>query len=374
MATQKRRRGRPAKYVLGHDGKPIVGLSYDKSLRQYYATGTKPKIYFGTDLNIAIAKFRIWQQHQDKEKITSMKVPDNVKQDVLTAQFQQIQELQYISQSLDRFESDGTDKAEQFNILVHIPESLKKEIVREMFATKSMVEMAEIAGMPELVRLKNIKKPETPLSLKEVGEFYLQKDKLSKDEFRKCKSTWEEFCKTINCKTIDQITKEHIHSYYDKVYNRYIKKGLSETWISGKFQRVKTIFNYSRKRGRQCVDEFNILYQYCEHLIPPNKIESGANPISRNDFHKLLKVADEKWTSILLVSLNCAFYGRDIHTLQHKHIKEVNGLTIVKFPRVKNKNTRVSVLWQDSISSIEEYFADDNRIYDIFFVKFQNET
>ena len=51
----KRGRGRPPKYVVGRDGKEIVGLSHRKSDGRYYATRAEPTVYFCTDFDAASA-------------------------------------------------------------------------------------------------------------------------------------------------------------------------------------------------------------------------------------------------------------------------------------------------------------------------------
>ena len=60
-----RKRGRPPKYVIGDDGKPIVGLSYQKSDGRYYATHSKPRKYFTTDFHQSMLRFRRWQAGQE---------------------------------------------------------------------------------------------------------------------------------------------------------------------------------------------------------------------------------------------------------------------------------------------------------------------
>lgn len=50
-----KKRGRPPKYVNGRDGKPVVGLSFSRSIRQYYASHSKPRRYFGSDFDAAMA-------------------------------------------------------------------------------------------------------------------------------------------------------------------------------------------------------------------------------------------------------------------------------------------------------------------------------
>lgn len=52
------RRGRPPKFVLDPNGRPIVGLSYHKATGSYYATYSKPRVWFGSDLGKALFNFR----------------------------------------------------------------------------------------------------------------------------------------------------------------------------------------------------------------------------------------------------------------------------------------------------------------------------
>ena len=43
---KNRRKGRPPKFVLNPNGRPIVGLSYSKSNKSYYATYSKPRLRY----------------------------------------------------------------------------------------------------------------------------------------------------------------------------------------------------------------------------------------------------------------------------------------------------------------------------------------
>ena len=67
MKSQPTRRGRPAQYVKGRDGKPVVGLSLHKPSGTYYATHTKPRTYFGKDFDHAHFLFRQWELQQKKD-------------------------------------------------------------------------------------------------------------------------------------------------------------------------------------------------------------------------------------------------------------------------------------------------------------------
>lgn len=69
MPKLARKPGRPAQYVNGRDGKPIVGLSL-KSDGRFYATHSKPRAYFGRDFDSALILFREWEANQNRETVT----------------------------------------------------------------------------------------------------------------------------------------------------------------------------------------------------------------------------------------------------------------------------------------------------------------
>ena len=61
-----RRGGRPPAYVVDPaTGKPIVGLSYNKSNDQFYVTGSRPRKHLGNDL--ALARYRLAQWQAEHE-------------------------------------------------------------------------------------------------------------------------------------------------------------------------------------------------------------------------------------------------------------------------------------------------------------------
>ena len=70
----KRKKGRPPKFVLDPNGRPIVGLSYNKRNRSFYATYSEPRVYFGSDLAEALFKFRQYE-NQQKQEVAQPAVP-----------------------------------------------------------------------------------------------------------------------------------------------------------------------------------------------------------------------------------------------------------------------------------------------------------
>ncbi len=74
MPKPVRKRGRPAQYVNGRDGKPIVGLSL-KSDGRFYATHSKPRVYLDKDFDSALIQFLEWEAKQKRETVTVTESP-----------------------------------------------------------------------------------------------------------------------------------------------------------------------------------------------------------------------------------------------------------------------------------------------------------
>ena len=68
MKTRNRKKGRPPKFVLDPNDRPIVGLSHNKTNNSCYAAYSNPRVWFGYDLAEALFKFCKWQNQQAIEE------------------------------------------------------------------------------------------------------------------------------------------------------------------------------------------------------------------------------------------------------------------------------------------------------------------
>jgi hypothetical protein len=98
------------------------------------------------------------------------------------------------------------------------------------------------------------------------------------------------------------------------------------------------------------------------------KIGDGAKPISREHFHALLNAASLKWKAILLLALNCAYYGKDAAKVKKSCIKKQGDITYIDFPRVKNNRMRINVLWKETEQAINKYLASEPHASELIFV------
>ncbi len=67
MSDQPKRRGRPPKFART-DGREIHGLSRHSDGR-HYATFSKPRVYFNSDVTQGIREYRQWQAREGRETV-----------------------------------------------------------------------------------------------------------------------------------------------------------------------------------------------------------------------------------------------------------------------------------------------------------------
>ena len=70
---KKRHRGRPAKYVIDREGKPIVGLSCDANgyYNTHYRSEGAQRVHFGApdEFDTAVYQFHKWQSNRDNKSV-----------------------------------------------------------------------------------------------------------------------------------------------------------------------------------------------------------------------------------------------------------------------------------------------------------------
>ncbi|HRT50957.1 MAG TPA: hypothetical protein P5279_10715, partial [Anaerohalosphaeraceae bacterium] len=158
---KNRKRGRPPKFVLDTDGRPIVGLSYNKATGSYYATYSDPRVWFGSDLAEALFKFQRYQNHQAIEEpyveIDLPRPPGNPAPQI-------VQWSEMCGEPIVAAAYAGESAL--------LPENLFLETVRN-FILKDTINAARKLGIPELARMTDLPPLEPPLSLDAMLQFYL---------------------------------------------------------------------------------------------------------------------------------------------------------------------------------------------------------
>ena len=302
MKNRNRRKGRPPKFVQDPNGRPIVGLSYNKANSCYYATYSKPRVYFGTNLADALFKFRQWENKQAiEEPYMEISLP-----------YPPGSEGSKIVRWSECCGDPHVIAAAHAGESALIPENIFLEMARN-FILKDTINAARKLGIPELARMEDLPPLEPPLSLDALLEFYINRRKPSKEEVKKMKSSWKEFCRIIQVQTVREISSNTIHNYRDVIWEEYEKQGWANSWLRARFNRVKTLFNYSFKHGRTNKKELKTVLDFCRCLSVPSSVEEDAKPIEREHVHQLLDHCDIKWRDITLywfsVNWTISLYG-----------------------------------------------------------------
>ena len=362
-----RPRGRPPTYVTDRDGRPIVGLSRnpDNAIRKkngktytvtdgrYYATGSNPREYFGSDFDLAVMRFRAWQARQrgqhvefDYEKLVS---PESRKK------------INLIHRVFHKPPIGDT-----LSITSEIPDEIFWNKVREYLSDGAGRRLAaQRTGIKEIEYIFDLEPPPKPLTLEEIGDLYAnKKPPLSSDERKQSKQFWKQFRDIVGVPTLDLLTQAHIDRYRDRVYE--LQGNKTSCFVSRRFTKVKTVFFFFYKNKLDPNQSKRILGMLTT-LIPPAKGKALPSPISKSDLEKLLKVADVEETAMLLLGLNCAFYPVDIRLLT-----KTNGLDLERGIyagyRHKTHIPQCSVLWKRTIEQLKKHLAENPNATDRLFV------
>ncbi len=352
----RRKRGGQPKYVLGRNGRPIVGLSYDKTLNQYYSTHHRPKKYFGSDLDQAVVKFRTWQSGQDTRTLVALPNPPSTGERVRLGSVPEPPD----EMSSEEFEAYLSEPGQVFTD----PDGLYDWARAEIQADPA--KFAERVGIPQIAWLDELEPPGPGLTLEKVGELYFGKRKKVSDHWRrKQESYWKEFRKCVRKRNLKGIKQPDIARYHDTIWNEYEKANRSPTYISHRVQAVRTILRHALKAGQDQRQVSRVL-DLCATFETPVKKGTDPRPIGREDFQQLLDVSSPKWRAVLLVALNCAFYPSEVAAVRSEHM-DLNAGTLV-MDRGKTGVPRIAMLWSRTVRAIRAYQTADPHQSDYVFV------
>lgn len=342
----KKKRGGQPDYVLNRDGRPIVGLSYDKTLNQYYSTHQRPKKYFGSDLDQAIVRFHVWQAERRGRKLVPMRcAPPGP----ATVRLAAPPEVVLPDGPIGPADVETLARTQMY---VYVDPDALYEWARAEISTDS-ARFAERVGIPQIAWLDELEPPGPPLTLQQIGDLYFGKRKQISDHWRRKQANfWAEFRKHARKRTLEDVKRADIARYHDAVWDQYEKHGRSPTYVSHRIQAVRTILRNALKTGRDQRQIRRVL-DLCEIFETPDKNGTNPRPISREDFHKLLEVSSPKWRAILTLALNCAFYPSEVAAVERSHIDWEAGTLVME--RGKTGVPRAAVLWDRSIEAIREY-------------------
>ena len=353
-------RGRPAKYVSGRDGKPVVGMSFNRSTGQYYSSHAKPRIYFGSDFDQALSRFRAWEMARKGEGFLPLR-DDPTKPPIrlrlpLPASWEgpvyvagdRPGEFREVPAVLLPTLKDCSDRGLYTLVTTDAFYAKCRDLI-----LKDSARFAERVGIPEIAYLQDLKPPGPSVTLRGVGDLYFGKrKKISVEWRRKQKAHWKEFVDSVGVKTIREVTDEGIERYHNNVWDEHEGNGRSPTYIAHRFQAVRTILRYAMRKTRD-PQQIRRVLDLTEAFEQPAKAATDPRPISRPEFQKLLTVSSPKWRAVFLLSLNAAFYPAEVADVRRAHI-DLDARTLVMV-RGKTGVPRIAVLWKRTVQAILEY-------------------
>jgi len=214
-------KGRPPKFVDQRTGKPVkgngvplVGLSLHKN-GTYYATGTKPRVYFGKDFGLAKAQFRQWQHRHEGPTAADVKEKTGADRDKALFEFSRWHQ----DHPGEYMTFTAYSKEDATEHVLQIPSQAVWDRMHDLFF-ENPAKFAENIRVPAMANLDHLKKPAPSLNLDAVGTMYLDRTgkPLNFRWRRDCKGYWEEFCKLTACKTLADLDADSVAGYREAIY------------------------------------------------------------------------------------------------------------------------------------------------------------
>lgn len=356
MSDSQKRAGRPPKFVR-QNGKEIHGLSRHADGR-HYATFSKPRAYFSSDLTLAIRQFRHWEARQRHETViidSILPQPDDPKfPDVLR-------------EHLLRAGDDG------ITIAICPDGTVTKEadVDSEAFWDKVrslLIENPELGaqqtGIRELAWLPDLKPPPPPITLETVGRLYLddKKDEINKKEWSNSRTWWNEFCKFVEpAKNLNDLDREAFRKFAQQV--KANQGSHSDSYVRSRFHKVKTILNHAYESADIPAELIARLKVDCKKpLRAPPQPRGNPLAITPGEFRTLVKYAGPQLRAMLLLAMNAALYPVDIHRIRWTNLDLVERTLV--FDRAKKNSkgklgtVRVAALWRRTCEALAALSED----------------
>ncbi len=362
---------RARKYVRDPVTRKLIdGLSVHKKSGRYYSLeedGTR--VYFGTNLPLAIFRFRQWQAERSGDVTSAINFKTAVAAQDYVKALETIEDLRESPDARIRGLVEFVDRQIE-QIVYHDPHALDiaREIasnpeasdividegtnavlwgrIREMLLTNP-ARFEERTGL----KVQVIDAPDTSPTLKRIGDLYQDKVDILDKTKQKAETWWKEFKKGVApAKTVGEVTVDHVRNYRDTM----LAKGYAPKTIAHRFQAVRTLLRNAQVEGHSC-PELTQLLDHCQMLKPPRQSGGGnPHPIDRKDLHKLLAKADTVDSALILIGLNCAMLAKELSALDQADVDLDKGVVATR-RRKKGQVVRAAVLWERTIQALREY-------------------
>lgn len=352
MIASKPERAKRGKYRNVGDfiqnGERVVGLKRRPNGRFYAAAN--PNKMFGTDPALAIHRFRQWEAEQGKQPkpVVPVKMPSSI--DALDVAVGYAGKDEPRRRMIPSTWSPGEITTDVESLRWQERSRLRELLLTDPRQAAIEFDIPHLADYPA--------KPKAPkMTLEQLGETYVTTKRnkrtgkpICPQEQRESRKFWREFLNVVDVRHTRHVTEEHVQAYHDWVM-RGFDAGRSAPWVGHRFGKVKTVLNFGVTKNIDR-DECKRLLTCCSILEPPTASDPNPQPISPEDFHALLKVADVRQKAMLLTALNLCLHSSEL-VIATDELDLKKGVYVSS--RTKTGVARCAVLWKATIRAIKAF-------------------
>ncbi len=347
-------RGRKPKYVVDDNGRPVVGLSFDKANQNYYNTHFKidniKKVIFGKDRIESIFRFRKWEMDRNSEEV-----------DILEGQVEVVHKHADYYSPMDALTGRiPPPLPEDLQNIYKVPESFIWEKARYLLLTAKPQEIYKKLGLHITI---DDRPPTKFISLKKLGEIYFEGKELSRSHKYYSQSYWKEFIRVIGVTNIGDISSDGIYKYQDFLTSKGKRKKWGSSSMNNRITAIKTIIRYG---SIYCRDETQTpkikeMLGMTDKLIMAKKQNGGKpEPISKEDYQLILEnETNPIYRAIWLFALNTACRQTNLCAVKWTDI-DMEQKTF-SMPRPKTSIIRSAILWDRTMQALKELPKNDSE-------------
>lgn len=232
---------------------------------------------------------------------------------------------------------------------IAVPKRVLVAWLREML-TDHPEELANMMGLPPRV-FQTIPVPKPSLRLKDLVAAYERHNPASVRSKREALAALQRLIAFAEAKTLDDLTENVLLAFREKIETEVNGPATRKAYYS----RIRYIISFGLKIGldavqiRACLDRCKVLWTAAP--MPPVE----PNPISREDFHTLLKAAGNgPWRAWLLVALNLCMSVEEVCGLRWEWF-DLDAITFACIrERTRRKRIpRAAVLWDETLAVLK---------------------
>ena len=211
--------------------------------------------------------------------------------------------------------------------------------IRPLYAAQQM-------GIEQIGYLDRLPRPETLPTLDELETLWQERATCSKGQKRKVLRAWENFRSTTGIGSLRDITGRVTTAFQDAIYGR----NLSVKEQSHIFAGVKRLLKFAKDRhvAEQAIES---AISHLRSLKPSDEsAPANPNPVSVEDWQKLLAAASGRDRAQILLMLNGAYYSGEVVDVKWKQIRDG---AIIGNRKKKGKYVRICTLWPETKEAID---------------------